>query len=746
MKNAEKLLLCLLVRIKFVFAIVDPCTFSGQFQYDFFIKGIPENQTVGSVIGVLPLTGGPDDVSLTQTSNPYLHLDVDSRNISLIKELDTDKDDNGNKLMSDLILQVICVPKGTTRKSSLTVRVLLEDINEHRPTFPKNHYIINLPEDTPVETVVFHQVTVTDRDGSGSGNDLIHFSILPGSYSDYFDIHILRTEVTLKKPLDYETVHSMTIEIEAKDNPQQGEPLSSKAFLTFNITDVDDLNPEFTHDTYSVRMNADTLPGSLVPILPPIRAYDGDSLNASLKYELVDPQSRFVIDTTTADVSVNAKLSDGKSTLVLKATQRDNPIRQGIALLQLTIIGQGTTLGPSFVQPRYHASLSENEAVGTTVITVTVTDHNQWTSLRYSLGIEATHFTVNNNGDIILTKKVDYEEKSQFIFNLTAADEFYSAWTTITITVTNVNDNGPKILEREITVNAERVKGSQIAIIKAVDKDPNTSLTFSVVTHKSLFAVSQEGVVSLTGSEDDYVRDEYVVVISVKDNGSPQLESVAVVTVAFPARVIKNTSALDMASSNDLIAIILGIVAAILLFVIIFLVIYIIRRRQFVEEQLDRAKIRQGMDPRGLTYQRGGPSPDPSSKMDINFDGELEETSDVDSHTTIQQNPLNFRLPAARQNGEIQIETAVIPYDDNFEYQNHMRTFHVEEISSNSDTSDSTGDSHKVLMEKHKRSPRVNANSLSWAGSNPPSSTFGSDIIVPEEHVTKEKPEITVYF
>lgn len=283
-----------------------------------------------------------------------------------------------------------------------------------------------------------------------------------------------------------------------------------------------------------------------------------------------------------------------------------------------------------------------------------------------------------------------------------------------------------------------------------MDRDPNSSLAYSVVTHKSLFAVSQQGVVSLTGSKDAYVLDEYSVVISVKDNGSPQLESVAVVTVAFPARLTKNTSALDMATSNDLIAIILGIVAALLLFVIIFLIVYIIRRRQYVEEQLDRAKIRQGMDPRGLTYQRGGPSPDPSSRIDINFDGELGETSDVDSHTTIQDNPLKYRLATARQNGvgDIQIETAVVPYDDNYnDYQNtNMRTFHVEEISSNSDTSDSTGDSNKILMEKHRKTTSGNTNSLSWAGSNPPSSTFGSDIIVPEEHIKQEKPEITVYF
>lgn len=70
----------------------------------------------GSVIAVLPLNGGQGEVTLTQTPNPYLHLDPISRNISITKELDTDKDDNGNQMMSDIILQVMCMPTGSTRK------------------------------------------------------------------------------------------------------------------------------------------------------------------------------------------------------------------------------------------------------------------------------------------------------------------------------------------------------------------------------------------------------------------------------------------------------------------------------------------------------------------------------------------------------------------------------------------------------------------------------------------------------
>lgn len=43
-----------------------------------------------------------------------------------------------------------------------------------------------------------------------------------------------------------------------------------------------------------------------------------------------------------------------------------------------------------------------------------------------------------------------------------------SAWTTITVSVTDVNDNRPEIVQREITVNAERVQGAQITVVEVL--------------------------------------------------------------------------------------------------------------------------------------------------------------------------------------------------------------------------------------------------------------------------------------
>lgn len=57
-----------------------------------------------------------------------------------------------------------------------------------------------------------------------------------------------------------------------------------------------------------------------------------------------------------------------------------------------------------------------------------------------------------------------------------------------------------------------------------------------------------------------------------------------------------------------------------------------------------------------------------------------------------------------------------------------MRIFYVEEISSNSDISDSIGDSNKMLMEKYRKIISGNINLLLWVGFNLLFFIFGLDV------------------
>lgn len=170
-----------------------------------------------------------------------------------------------------------------------------------------------------------------------------------------------------------------------------------------------------------------------------------------------------------------------------------------------------------------------------------------------------------------------------------------------------------------------------------------------------------------------------------------------------------------------------------------------ILRRLYAAEQLDKVKHNRGMNPRGLTYRPGDPSPAPSH-FDLKFNGDLEETSEIDGSTTIQDNPLSdhrFRYGYPNINGdidleagdeEIHIDTAVVPFerDDYFRASGRMKTFgggHEEcNSSDNSYASDSTGDSNKGLMKNLKKQALTNGSEKIGAVNRIPS--YMSDVSV----------------
>ena len=131
---------------------------------------------------------------------------------------------------------------------------------------------------------------------------------------------------------------------------------------------------------------------------------------------------------------------------------------------------------------------------------------------------------------------------------------------------------------------------------------------------------------------------------------------------------------------------------------------------------MDRARAPRGHAAQGLTY-RQAEVPDDLPKMDLSYADDTDGISDFGA-TTIQENPL--RKPGVNQGylqssgsemdrdvSEIEIETAVVPYDDDYGYpSNHgpFRTFHGDDTTSNeSNHSDSTGGSQRVLVNGNKK-------------------------------------------
>lgn len=144
---------------------------------------------------------------------------------------------------------------------------------------------------------------------------------------------------------------------------------------------------------------------------------------------------------------------------------------------------------------------------------------------------------------------------------------------------------------------------------------------------------------------------------------------------------------------------------------------------------MDKARAHTTLDPKGLAYKTNGV---------VSLGYECEESSD--GATTIQENPIgeanedgipNFVYQTAessesdRSVHEIEIETAVIPYDystnDKYSkggtgFPNGGVTTFRDESSDDSLTSDSTGNSSKNLVPKGSqgKNSRLAKKQLSW--------------------------------
>ncbi|KAM7002292.1 uncharacterized protein LKV04_003597 isoform 2-T2 [Tautogolabrus adspersus] len=230
-------------------------------------------------------------------------------------------------------------------------RIMVEIVNENdnSPVFEANSvHSLTISELTPVNTVVF-TVLATDAD-----NDKIIYSIDQTSPdAEYFKVILPNSgEVILSKPLDYETITSLSVTIHASEMTT-AEHFSTSTNITIFVLDGDDQYPQFlpcmlllqnetnrvcTSPVYIVNVTEgeedivlDFSPG-------PIHAVDGDrGLNAPVSYAIVsgDDDGHFLIDRETGEVrlvhGVTDRLTIPLVHLQVMAYQDDDPRKYSLA-------------------------------------------------------------------------------------------------------------------------------------------------------------------------------------------------------------------------------------------------------------------------------------------------------------------------------------------------------------------------------------------------------------------------------
>ncbi|XP_040029558.2 protocadherin-11 X-linked isoform X1 [Gasterosteus aculeatus] len=250
----------------------------------------------------------------------------------------------------------------TSLQSNVTVKLIVQDLNDNSPAFTHPEYNFYVPENLPLYGTV-GLITVTDADAGD--NAIITLSVLNGK-----DNFIIDPQTGVIKPnitFDREQQSSYTFMVKAVDGGQP--PSSSYAKVTINVVDVNDNRPVFVipSSNYSYDLvRTTTNPGAVVTR---VFAIDNDTgMNAELQYSIissiiitsrVSPRGLFAIDKTTGNITLQEKIvtaDQGLHRLIVKVKDLGQPESlHAIALIHLFV--NDTVSNATFIQEQLRKSM-----------------------------------------------------------------------------------------------------------------------------------------------------------------------------------------------------------------------------------------------------------------------------------------------------------------------------------------------------------------------------------------------------
>uniref|UniRef100_A0A3Q3QLK3 Cadherin-10 n=1 Tax=Monopterus albus TaxID=43700 RepID=A0A3Q3QLK3_MONAL len=193
---------------------------------------------------------------------------------------------------------------------------------------------------------------------------------------------------------------------------------------------------------------------------------------------------------------------------------------------------------PKFAREIYFASVPEMSEVGTSVVTVTATDADDQTygnsaKLVYSILQGQPYFSVDSENGTIKTALpgMDREVKENYQVVIQAKDMAgqmggLSGTTTVSITLSDVNDSPPRFANHSFRVTAVESTeiGGAIGHIKADDPDigRNAEMEYSIVGGHDIFNIitdqtTQEGLILIKKALDYESKRDYEFRVEVKN-------------------------------------------------------------------------------------------------------------------------------------------------------------------------------------------------------------------------------------
>ncbi|XP_078256849.1 cadherin-8 [Rhinoraja longicauda] len=273
------------------------------------------------------------------------------------------------------------------------------------------------------------------------------------------------------------------------------------------------------------------------PILVGRLHTDLDPANRNIKYILSGEGAGtiFMINDLTGDIHAMKRLDreeKAEYTLTAQALDRetDSPLEPPSEfIIKVQDINDNS---PEFPDEPYHATVPEMSPVGTSVLGITATDaddpvYGNSAKLVYSILEGQPYFSIEPHTGIIRTAlpNMDREAREEYLVVIQAKDMGghmggLSGTTTVTITLTDVNDNPPKFTQSlyHMSVLEDMPVGDIVGRVKANDRDigQNARSLYEIIDGDGLDAFeittdsqTQEGIIALKKALNFEIKRSY---------------------------------------------------------------------------------------------------------------------------------------------------------------------------------------------------------------------------------------------
>ncbi|XP_039240587.1 protocadherin-23 isoform X2 [Pipra filicauda] len=439
--------------------------------------------------------------------------------------------------ISNFTLVIECHDLGSpSRSSTAQLYLTVLDENDHSPLFAKTQYQISVTEDLEEGSAILDLYASDEDDGL---NGEVMYSLIDDTFGA-FAIDSVTGSIVTTKALDRETKSHYTFRVVASDCSTH-LPRSTTVSVVVHIEDVNDNDPIFLQNPIRAFVPAETPVNEIVAT---VRAEDVDlGSNGAIVFNLMIAETVFQIDVKTGDIILQEPLASKDFRTQLLVTASDQGISPRTATAMVIIFTEEQEEEISFSHSLYEASVPENSAAGTSLLTVEAYEHKfMGEDIKYSIfSDKESIFSIHPTTGTITVKEpkfLDYEVKCKIHLTVLAENSLNSALCGVTVLIQDVNDNVPKFEQSYYKASVWEGQSPKMDIVQVfatdLDSGLNGEMEYSILSgnENATFLIdSARGILATNTGLDHENTSSYRLVVQAADKGNPRLSATSIVRI-----------------------------------------------------------------------------------------------------------------------------------------------------------------------------------------------------------------------